>query len=434
MTRSPRKPETEPDLDALRWFSKLPDREATPYFGGRAEEIELVEHALNRIRERARDGHWHPSGGETILFQGAPGAGKSALLHHLVRSWRSVGPEAPAVVSTKASHYADERTLALHVAEAVDPVLAARFRRSVTTHSSATKSLGIGIPGFATGNAEAETGSQAASAPAEPSLANVGKALLKSGQTAALILDEAQILESFDADATRPVITDLHTGSHGGPMLPVFAGLAHSHSVLQDCGISRFSRGHDRTLAALSFDEAAETVQMMLADCRVRGDRETKRQWAQALANESSGWPQHLHVAMQALASELLAASTPGQLEGVDSGFGVAVLRESALARDEYYERRIDEPLAGARQLVAETFRRIGDGATRDDVLGHIRAAARPGRGPHALPRNHDEAMLLDRMIRRGLLQLTPKKMLACPIPSLRDYIERMAPRATPRT
>ena len=426
MARSPRKPETGPDLDALRRFSELPDREATPYFGGRTDEIGLVERALNRMRERVRDGHWNPSGGETILFQGAPGAGKSALLHHLVRSWRSAGPEAPVVVATDASHYADARALSLHVA--------AQFRRSVTTHSSTTKSLGARIPGVATGDVAAETGRHAASAPAEPSLANVGKALTKSGQAVALILDEAQILESFDADATRSVITGLHTGSHGGPLLPVFAGLAHSHSVLQDCGISRFSRGHDRTLAALSLDEATETVQMMLADCRVRGDRETKRQWALALSNESCGWPQHLHVAMQALASELLAASTPGQLEAVDSGFGIAVLRESALARDEYYECRIDEPLADARQLVAEIFRRIGEGATRGQALGHIREAVQSGSDAHSLPEDHDEAMLLDRMVRRGLLQRTPKKMLACPIPSFRKYIERTAKDAVPGT
>ena len=39
----------KPDLDALRSFSELPDREASPFFGGRAEEIGLVEGALNRI-------------------------------------------------------------------------------------------------------------------------------------------------------------------------------------------------------------------------------------------------------------------------------------------------------------------------------------------------------------------------------------------------
>ncbi len=351
-----------------------------------------------------------------------------------MRGWRSAGREAPAAVAIEASHYADERTLALHVAEAVDPVLAARFRRSVTTRSSATKSLGAGIPGFATGDAAAETGRHATFSPAEPSLANVGKALPKSMQCIALILDEAQDLEGFDADLVRPVVSKIHKGSHGGSFLAVFAGLAHSHAVLQDRGISRFSIDHDRTLESLSFDEAVETVHLMLADCRVRGDREIKRQWARALANESSGWPQHLHVAMQALAAQLLAASTPGQLEAVDSGFGIAVLRASALARDKYYERRIDDPLADARQLVAETFRRIGEEATRGELLRHIRAAARPGNDEHSLPEDHDEVMFLNRMIRRGLLQRTPKKMLACPIPSLRDYIERMAPRATPGT
>ena len=434
MARSPRKPETEPDLDALRRFSELPDREATPYFGGRVHEIGLVERALNRIRERVREGHWQPSGGETILFQGAPGAGKSALLHHLVRGWRNAGPEAPLVVATEASHYADERALALHVAEAVDPELAAQFRSSVTIHSSATKSFGFRIPEVATGDAAAESGSQAASAPAEPSLANVGKALSKSERCIALILDEAQDLEGFDADSVWPVISKLHKGSHGGSFLVVFAGLAHSHSVLQDRGISRFSIDHDRTLEALSFDEAAETVHMMLAGCRVRGDREIKRQWAHALANESSGWPQHLHVAMRALAAQLLAASTPGQLEAVESGFGVAVLQASARAREKYYGRRIDAPLAAARHLLAEIFRRMGDEATLDALLSHIREAAHPRVGSRSLPRNYDEERFLDHMIRRGVLQHASGHMLACPIPSLRDYIERVARPAAPGT
>ena len=425
----------KPDLDALRRFSKLTDREATPYFGGRTDEIDLVESALERIRDRTQEGHWRPSGGETILFQGAPGAGKSALLHHLVRQWRSAGPNAPAVVDTEASHYVNESKLALHVAEeAFDSALSAQFRRSVTTLSGATTSLSGGVPGVATGTGATESGRHEATAPTAPTLAAIKRALSGTGRTIVLVLDEAQVLESFDADSTRPLITGLHMGSHGGPILPVFAGLAHSGTVFQDRGISRFSRGHDRTLAALSVGDAVETVHLMLAECRVLGDQETKRQWAHALANESCGWPQHLHVSMQALASELLAASTPGRLEAVDSDFGVAVLRESASARDEYYERRIDEPLAGARRLVAETFQRIGDGATRDEVLVHIRAAARPGGGSDALPRHHDEAMLLDRMIRRGLLQLTPKKMLACPIPSFREYIERTAMDTAPET
>ena len=165
----------------------------------------------------------------------------------------------------------------------------------------------------------------------------------------------------------------------------------------------------------------------MLAKCRVRGDEEDMRRWAQILANESCGWPQHLHVSLQALAAQLLAASEPRRLEDVDSEFGIAVLNASAHARKEYYERRIDAPLAGAWQLLAETLRRTGKAAPRDAVLGYIRAGARPQRGSKSLPKEYDAERFLNHMIRRGVLQRVPGQMLACPIPSLQDYIERIA-------
>ena len=56
MARLPAKIMAAPDLGALQWFSKLPDREASPYFGGRTEELALVEDALSRIRERVQTG------------------------------------------------------------------------------------------------------------------------------------------------------------------------------------------------------------------------------------------------------------------------------------------------------------------------------------------------------------------------------------------
>ena len=136
---------------------------------------------------------------------------------------------------------------------------------------------------------------------------------------------------------------------------------------------------------------------------------------------------------MQALASQLPAATTPGSLEPVDSQFGSAVLKASAQAREQYYERRIDEKLVVALDLVAETLRRIGRGAFRSEVIAHIREAAQPGHGNKSLPKGHDAEMFLDRMIRRGVLQHTSGHELVCPIPSLQNYIERFAKRITLR-
>ena len=426
------RPATETSFDALRDFAELPDREATPFFGGRADEIAKVEGALKRIREKAQGEHWRPAGGETLLFQGAPGAGKSALLHHFVRAWENSEQNAPVVVDTEPADYIDERTLALRVAEAAGPAIAAHFRRSETTQSSSRTDLSGGIPGVAAGPGSAESGHQTTNAPAELPLAAVKEALSESKRSVVFILDEEQDLEGFEVEAVRPVISQLHKGSHGGPFLAVFAGLAYSDAVLQDRGIPRFSRGHDSTLSALAPEEATEIVLRMLTEFRVHGDKELKNQWAQALANESCGWPQHLHVAMQALAAQLPAAPTPGRLEPVDSQFGSAVRKVSAQAREEYYERRIDEPLAVAPDLIAETLRRIGSGRLRVEVLADIREAAQPGSGTMSLPKDHDAEMLLERMIRRGVLQHAPGHKLVCPIPSLRNYVDCLAVRSVP--
>ena len=417
----------QPDFDALKYFAELPDREASPFFGGRTDEIETVESALQRIQKRTQEGHWHPAGGETVLFQGAPGAGKSALLHHFVKMWRSSGRNAPVVVDTESTHYVEERRLALRIAEAADPAIEARFRRSEATHSSSRTDISGGIPGVATGSGSAESGRQAENAPPELSLSAVKEALSESKRPVVLILDEAQDLEGFSAETVRPVISQLHKGSHGGPFLTLFAGLAYSSAVLRERGISRFSQGQETTLSALASEEATEIVLRMLAEFRVRGDKKLKSQWAHALAKESCGWPQHLHVSMRALAAQLPAATTPGSLEPVDSQFGSAVLKTSAQAREQYYERRIDEKLVVALDLVAETLRRIGGGAFRANVLAYIGEAAQPGHGPKSLPKDHDAEMFLDRMIRRGVLQHAPRHELVCPIPSLRDYVERLA-------
>ena len=331
------------------------------------------------------------------------------------------------VVDTESTHYVEERRLALRIAEAADPAIEARFRRSEATHSSSRTDISGGIPGVATGLGSAESRRQAENAPPELSLSAVKEALSESKRPVVLILDEAQDLESFSAETVQPVISRLHTGNHGGPILTVFAGLAYSSAVLRERGISRFSQGQETTLSALASEEATEIVLRMLAEFRVRGDKELKSQWAHTLAKESCGWPQHLHVSMRALAAQLPAATTPGSLEPVDSQFGSAVLKTSAQAREQYYERRIDEKLVVALDLVAETLRQIGSGAFRANVLAHIGEVAQPGHGPKSLPRDHDAEMFLDRMIRRGVLQHASGHKLVCPIPYLRNYVECLA-------
>ena len=68
MARSRARVAAKPDLDALKDFVELPDREASPFFGGRADEIATVERALKRIRKSTQEGQWRPASRETILW------------------------------------------------------------------------------------------------------------------------------------------------------------------------------------------------------------------------------------------------------------------------------------------------------------------------------------------------------------------------------
>ena len=79
----------KPDLEGLRFFSEPSDREPAAFFVGRADETEDIERALARALRHAQAGQ--RSAGATRLIQGAPGAGKSALLAHLEKKWTQAG-------------------------------------------------------------------------------------------------------------------------------------------------------------------------------------------------------------------------------------------------------------------------------------------------------------------------------------------------------
>lgn len=77
------------------------DRDATPFFAGRANEIDQFDRALTELGSQP---------GEQAVFriyQGAPGCGKTALLHHL----RESHAEAVMFVGIQERHLASETAL-----------------------------------------------------------------------------------------------------------------------------------------------------------------------------------------------------------------------------------------------------------------------------------------------------------------------------------
>ena len=233
------------------------------------------------------------------------------------------------------------------------------------------------------------------------------------------MLDEVQSLKNLEGQSE---ISNLHQGIHGLPIIPIFAGLSDSYDALRKHHISRMSHRRRVTLGVLEQSEAEDSVKRMLDAFRVDGSN--RCDWARRIAGECSGWPQHLQTSLQALAKVLTANN--GILGPTNGDFARSVSEISATYRNEYYEDRLDDDLAGCvglLHIVLESAR--PPGKTLVELKSAILVRAKDGKDcKYQLPENLDASGLLNRMIMRGFLQRSGNgHRYFCPIPSLTGYI-----------
>ena len=389
-----------PDLDGLRFFSEPSDRERAAFFVGRAGEIEDIERALARALRHARAGQ--RSAGATRLIQGAPGAGKSALLAHLEEKWAQAGGQAPYVLSVYLEELADPDRIAQAIAARLDPRRAERFRRTETRSGSSGIS-GVGGAWAAETAPPAGFGALVQMFPPE-----------RWERPLCLLVDEVQNLESGQAG----VIRRLHEGVGGLPIVPVLAGLANSSHVLAKRGISRLSVGTVHMLGRLEPGQSAESVKMMLERFRVEAAEVEAARWVALLEELSDRWPQHLRNGMRALANGLLASG--GALASVDEKAVLAGAEERRL--DSYRARRSPEMLGSGLLLAAAMEAVPEDGLGYVETLRVIEENAGAASG-WRLPAGMGPEEYLDHLVHRGALQDDGTGRLACPIPSLRRFL-----------
>ena len=403
----------EPDLKALNDFAARGDRDDTPFFAGRDEEIAAIDGLCARALVRAKAGT--AIRGATQLFQGAPGAGKTALLSELSRRWfdreTGRGDAAPVAVHVYFHELADEAVVAARIAEALDPTTEHAYRRTET------RDIGVraGAPGVAGGQASRRTGM----APPVPSFDDLCRRFPPSSWTrpVCLMVDEIQNV----TPAAKEVLNTLHEGKPGLPIVPVLAGLGNSYDIVSapEVGLSRLEIDAVRSLGGLSPGEACEAVEAMLATYRV--DRTgTVENWPALLAERSDGWPQHLHNGMRALATEL--ARVEGKMALVDSA---NILERERDYRERAYLARIGPIMDGSRQLVAALFAALPeDGFTNGQVRREIERCRQPERKDPEwdLPEDMTVGQFFDHLVHRGALQ---RKGAAyeCPIPSFRRFL-----------
>ncbi len=412
------------DLEGLGAFAREGDRNRARFFVGREPQIRDIEQACADAMAEYRAGG--KLAGATRLIQGAPGAGKTALLEHLdglfgspkkpdgflSRVFRKEpqGPPLPKTLLLNRGALANLPGVAAQIAECLD---AGRARQWRQTHSRAV-SMQTGAPGMAS----ASSSETVATAACSPSFAELRRIFPPQDWKwpICLMVDEIQNLEREEA----ATLEALHLGTAGLPVVPVLAGLANSREVLARCGISRLSEDGVHTLRRLEAGEPAEAVRRMLDAYRVDIAGADAGCWAERIEEYSDRWPQHLQNAMRSLAEELVEAD--GVLAEVDEAAVFARARERRL---QAYRARRSPQMQEAVFLLARVMAGVPEpGLRRNKATGLIETLARSeGDYGWRLPEGMSPREFLDHLVHRGALQSGEDDRLVCPIPSFRRFL-----------
>ena len=240
------------------------DRGATPYFHGRTTILESFEKMLSDVRE-SRKGTIH-------LIQGAPGAGKSALLDQCERRAKSGGWK---VIQITADALWDPWKMmdALGYMKIPTPdkvALSVSDLIKLEVSSSKTKNLFI-------------------------------RKLLgrRKRKPLLLIMDEAQKIYSpgeYTDQQRRDVkglLESIHNGYLDKPIVFLAAGLGTTLSAFEALDISRFGAKNTVELGRLS--ENAERAVMrdwIMIEAKVT---DYPTEWIDAMVKETHGWARHVH-------------------------------------------------------------------------------------------------------------------------------------------
>ena len=289
------KPLPADPLPLETWLRRADRSEAgrEAFFRGRDAEYGVYRSAITSLSEGM-------VGGGTMVFQGAPGAGKSALMEECMEAVRHHStPKVPwvAVSVNPGSLRFPDRVVRAMVNAANAESVRLRNRASGAAARVLGDLLDMGrqilqeIPdrGLSVGGVSWSKREKEMSA--EGLFEHAGHML--GGFHIAVFVDEAQ--NTPVERMTRDVLDCLHRDAQGIPLVAAFFGLSDTRDVLRQCGLSRFADERVVNLEPLADDDASCAIQSVFDAYDFTGMPEDRAAWVDSLAELSQGWPQHIN-------------------------------------------------------------------------------------------------------------------------------------------
>ena len=227
-----------------------------------------------------------------------------------------------------------------------------------------------------------------------------------------LILDEAQRVGHFintpNELAVMGVLDNLHNGKISHPIILLAAGLGPTEKAFDDLGVSRFKGGCFVELGALDKESERAVIQDWLV--KEGGAERDPVPWVDAIAKKTHGWPQHIS------AYGDVAAKQIQRDDGEMTSTGLEVVYEVGEGRCEaYYKQRAKGISGKERCSLARLIKNVtpGKGLHRED----IEATLSQEYG------DSDKAKsLFEKVVERGILH-SQDELYSIPIPSMQNWL-----------
>ncbi len=396
-----------------------------PFFRGRDSEYQVFRNGVSSLGE----GH---IGGGTMIFQGAPGAGKTALMSECMESVRLHStPEDPWVaVSVEANTLNSAASVVRIMVEETSREierLSGKFPGQVSGSMEKLKGIGQKLLSDLTKRAyTVSTGGMDVTMHGRPENApnpeNIPAEIVF--RDAAPILDNVRLVVFVDeaqntpmGDSTKGVINCLHRNTQGIPLVAAFFGLSDTENRLGNCGLSRPPDERVVNLELLTHEEASEVIKSVLESYNFIESLENPETWIDRLAQLSQGWPQHIN--RVSVSACRVIAKHEHQVRGELLEYAIEEGRKS---KENYYDMILRR--CSAQPWIYKKLALIakdGDGILRLDDILQIAQYARTRKGTPV------DDFLTDALHAGVLIETRhPPSRYQIPVPSLGDYLRSL--------
>ncbi len=367
---------------SFQHIDDIDDRGSADYFHGRHHEIGFFKSSLETSKRKGK--------AKSILIQGPPGVGKTALKEELKKiaqpDWK--------VVEIESIH------------QLSDPFRLGVLLLGRKKFQRVAQEIGFNVKVFK-GKVEYQK--------IEDDVFEILSLLTKP---VLLVLDEAQIIgdrlrnDPVSMDTIRFTIQSIHNLECHHGLVTLFTGLGNTKKLYRDFDISRFHSNSVINLQAL--DKASEYAILkdyLVKEAKLDSKHPDLDDFIQTISKETHQWPQHI-ICYAQTASRLLQHHQGNLSQNVWN----ETLQRGSQLKNQYYHGRFDEIIP---QIRCSIYHTLLENESKKNGIGSYQVIQDFKLNPYI----ESPQKTWNHLIAKGIVQIKQNSFYQIPIPSMRTWM-----------